>query len=158
MSHYSTVQYTIQAADRKWNNTPENAVGPVECRLNEFGTVLPFVFGFLGETNNAVRKLVKEMATVGARNLWRQMGQTCQNNAYGILLNKFTRTIGVAAVRANARMKLRVLGTLLGRRDDAQYHRASREEARFREAEWDNYLRHGPRGRAEYHHGSEHCI
>ena len=55
-------------------------------------------------------------------------------------------------------MKLRVLGTLLGRRDDAQYHRASREEARFREAEWDNYLRHGPRGRAEYHHGSEHCI
>ena len=113
---------------------------------------------FLGETNNAVRKLVKEMATVGARNLWRQMGQTCQNNAYGILLNKYTREIGVAAVRANARMKLRVLGTLLGRRDDAQYHRASREEARFREAEWDNYLRHGPRGRAEYHHGSEHCI
>ena len=147
-----------RAADRKWNNTPENAVGPVECRLNEFGTVLPFVFGFLGETNNAVRKLVKEMATVGARNLWRQMGQTCQNNAYGILLNKYTREIGVAAVRANARMKLRVLGTLLGRRDDAQYHRASREEARFREAEWDNYLRHGPRGRAEYHHGSEHCI
>ena len=118
-----------RAADRKWNNTPENAVGPVECRLNEFGTVLPFVFGFLGETNNAVRKLVKEMATVGARNLWRQMGQTCQNNAYGILLNKYTREIGVAAVRANARMKLRVLGTLLGRRDDAQYYRASREEA-----------------------------
>ena len=55
-------------------------------------------------------------------------------------------------------MKLRVLGTLLGRRDDAQYNRASREEARFHEAEWDNYLRHGPRGQAEYHHGFEHCI
>ena len=26
---------------------------------------------------------------------------------------------------------------------------------RFREAEWDNYLRHGPRGHAEYHHGFE---
>jgi len=50
------------------------------------------------------------------------MGQTSQINAHGILLNKFTRTIGVAAVRANARMKLRVLGTLLGRCDDAQYH------------------------------------
>ena len=86
------------------------------------------------------------------------MGQTSQVNAYGILLHKFTRTIGVAAVRANARMKLR---TLLGRRDDAQYNRASREEARFHEAEWDNYLRHGPRvyrGQAEYHHGFEHCI
>ena len=79
------------------------------------------------------------MAAVGARNLWHQIGQTSQVNAYGILLNKFKRTIGVAAVRANARMKLRVLGTLLGRRDDAQYNRASREEARFREAEWDNY-------------------
>ena len=142
----------------KWNNTPQNAVAPIEVRLNEFGTVRPFVFGFLGETNNAVRKLAKDMAKVGARNLWRQMGQTSQVNAYGILLDKFTRTIGVAAVRANARMKLRVLGTLLGRRDDAQYNRASREEARFQEAEWDNYLRHGPRGQAEYHHGSEHCI
>ena len=81
------------------------------------------------------------MTTVGARNLWRQMGQTSQINAYGILLNKFKRTIGVAAVCANARMKLRILSTLVGRRDDAQYNRASREEPRFREAEWENYLR-----------------
>jgi hypothetical protein len=28
----------------------------------------------------------------------------------------------------------------------------------FRKAEWDNYLRHGPRAQAEYHHGFEHCI
>ena len=53
-------------------------------------------------------------------------------------------------------MKLRVLAILLGRRNDAQYNRASREEARFHEVEWDNYLRHGPRGQAEYHHGFEH--
>ena len=111
--------------------------------MNEFGTVTPFVFGFLGEANKAVRKTIKHMASVGSENLWRQMGQTCQNNAYGILLRKLTRTLGVAATRANARMRLRVLGTLFGRRDDSQYNRASREEARFREAEWDNYLRHG---------------
>ena len=53
-------------------------------------------------------------------------------------------------------MKLRVLGTLLGRSNDAQYNSAAREAARFRKAEWDNYLRHGPRGQAEYHHGFEH--
>ena len=35
-----------KAADAKWNNTPQNAVGPIEVRLNEFGTVRPFVFGF----------------------------------------------------------------------------------------------------------------
>ena len=46
------------------------------------------------------------IATVGARNLWRQMGQTSQVNAYGVLLSKCRRTVGVAAVRANARMKL----------------------------------------------------
>ena len=67
-------------------------------------------------------------------------------------------TLGLAATRANARMRLRVLGTLFGRRDDSQYNRTAREEARFREAEWDNYNRHGPRGHAEYHHGFEHCI
>ena len=98
------------------------------------------------------------MAAVGSEHLWRPMGQTSQANAYGILLRKLIRTLGVAATRANARMRLRVLGTLFGRRDDSQYNRASREEARFREAEWDNYLRHGPRGHAEYHHGFEHCI
>ena len=145
-------------ADIKWNNTPQNAIGPIESRLNEFGTVIPFVFGYLGEANKAVRTLLKEIATVGARNLWRQMGQTCQVNAYGVLLNSYRRTLGVAAVRANARMKLRVLGTLLGRSNDAQHNSATREEARFRKAEWDNYLRHGPRAQAEYHHGFEHCI
>ena len=46
----------------------------------------------------------------------------------------------------------------VGRSNDAQYNSAAREETRFREAEWDNYLRHGPRGQAEYHHGFEHCI
>ena len=79
---------------------------------------------------------------------------------YGVLLNTYRRTLGVAAVRANARMKLRVLGTLLGRSNDVQYNSAAREAARFREAEWDNYLRHGSRSQAEYHyhHGFEHCI
>ena len=55
-------------------------------------------------------------------------------------------------------MRLRVLGTSVGRRGDSQYNRTAREEARFREAEWDNYNRHGPRGHAQYHHGFEHCI
>ena len=80
-------------ADIKWNNTPQNAIGPIESHLNEFGTVIPFVFGYLGEANKAVRTLLKEIATVGARNLWRQMGQTCQVNAYGVLLNSYRRTV-----------------------------------------------------------------
>ena len=84
--------------------------------------------------------------------------QHSQVNALGVLKNTYRRILGVAAVRANARMKLRVLGTLLGRSNDAQNTSAARQEAHFREAEWDNDLRHGPRGQAEYHHGFEHCI
>jgi len=147
-----------QQADRKWNTTPSGSIGPIESRLNEFGTVTPFVFGFLGEASKAVHNTIKDMAAAGSEHLWRQMGQTSQANAYGILLRKLRRRLGVAATRANARMRLRVLGTLFGRRDDSQYNRTAREEARFREAEWDNYNRHGPRGHAEYHHGFEHCI
>ena len=37
--------------------------------------------------------------------------------------------------RANARMKLRVLGTLLGRSNEAQHNSAAREETRFCKAE-----------------------
>ena len=148
-----------QKADMKWNGTPPGEKGPIELRLNQFGTVTPFVFGFLGEASTAVHETIKHMAAVGSEHLWRPMGQTSQANAYGILLRKLIRTLGVAATRANARMRLRVLGTSVGRRGDSQYNRTAREEARFREAEWDNYNRHGPRGHAQYHHGLfEHCI
>ena len=147
-----------RAADIRWNETPPGAQGAIELRLNQFGTVTPFVFGFLGEASTAVHETIKHMAAVGSEHLWRPMGQTSQANAYGILLRKLIRTLGVAATRANARMRLRVLGTSVGRRGDSQYNRTAREEARFREAEWDNYNRHGPRGHAQYHHGFEHCI
>ena len=37
------------------------------------------------------------------------MGQTSQVNALGVLKNTYRRILGVAAVRANARMKLRAV-------------------------------------------------
>jgi hypothetical protein len=48
------------------------------------------------------------------------MGQTSQVKAYGVLLNTYMRILVEAAVHANARMELRVLGALLGRCNDAQ--------------------------------------
>ena len=82
---------------------------------------------------------------------------------YIYIYNTYRRTLGVAAVRANARIKLRVLGTLLGRSNDAQHNSAAREEARFRKAEWDNYDTSATAPEAKrnmniYHHGFEHCI
>ena len=59
----------------------------------------------------------------------------------------------MAALRANARTKLHVLGPILGRRDDARYNSPSREAAPFHDVEWDNCLHHDPRGQADYQHG-----
>jgi hypothetical protein len=41
-----------------------------------------FVFGVYGETNEATRAEISEMAKVGAANRWRDMGQTSQVKAY----------------------------------------------------------------------------
>ena len=64
------------------------------------------------------------MAQVGAQHLWRQMGQTFPEYVYSVLRRKLKRTLGVAVTCANARMRLRVLCTIFGRRDDARYNRA----------------------------------
>ena len=74
--------------------------------------VRAFVFGVYGETNEATRAEISEMAMVGAAKLWRSMGQTSQVKAYAVLKHSLTRSLGIAAVRANARMRLRVLSLL----------------------------------------------
>ena len=79
----------------------------------------------------AVRTLLKEIATVASAR------ETC--GAKWGRLAKSTPTASSSTI-------------------NAQHNSATREEARFRKAEWDNYLRHGPRAQAEYHHGFEHCI
>ena len=48
------------------------------------------------------------------------MGARSQSEARGALISYFRDIVGICAVRENARMKARVLGTLLGDYDEAR--------------------------------------
>jgi len=145
-------------ADHKYNGTAAGAVGPIEERLQQFGVVRAFVFGVYGETNEATRAEISEMAMVGAAKLWRGMGQTSQVKAYAVLKHSLTRSLGIAAVRANARMRLRVLSLLSKGGTSVPVGSAADENRHHEEAERENYRRNGPRGRATFAAHSNNCI
>ena len=71
-----------------------------------------------------------------------------------------TRSLGIAAVRANARMRMRVLSlsrASLGGKS-VPVGSAKDENKHFEEAERENYRRHGPRARAAFAAHSNNCI
>ena len=142
----------------KYNGTAAGAVGPIEERLQQFGVVRAFVFGVYGETNEATRAEISEMAMVGAAKRWRGMGQTSQVKAYAVLKHSLTRSLGIAAVRANARMRLRVLSLLSKGGTSVPVGSAADENRHHEEAERENYRRNGPRGRATFAAHSNNCI
>ena len=72
-----------------------------------------FVFGYLGEASNDVREEIKKMALSGAQNLWRGMGLSSEEEAHSVLQHRYTKIMGIAAVRAIARMRFRVFGVML---------------------------------------------
>ena len=97
---------------------------------------MPLVIGAFGEINNEFDKLLKHVAEIGAERNWRTMGARSQSEARGALISYFRDIVGICAVRENARMKARVLGTLLGDYDEACKRRGSgrRRFERFRRA------------------------
>ena len=61
-----------------------------------------------------------------------------------------TRSLGIAAVRANARMRMRVLSRASLGGKSVPVGSAKDENKHFEEAERENYRRHGPRARAAF--------
>ena len=66
--------------------------------------------------------------------------------------------LGIAAVRANARMRLRVLSLLSKGGTSVPVGSAADENRHHEEAERENYRRNGPRGRATFAAHSNNCI
>ena len=155
---YTEYRTKARNADHKYNGTAAGAVGPIEERLQQFGVVRAFVFGVYGETNEATRAEISEMAMVGAAKRWRGMGQTSQVKAYAVLKHSLTRSLGIAAVRANARMRLRVLSLLSKGGTSVPVGSAADENRHHEEAERENYRRNGPRGRATFAAHGNNCI
>ena len=103
-------------ADREYNDwdAESNGPGPVESRLAGFGTVRALVFGPRGEVSKDVERLIRKAAEVGAERRWRLMGARSQQEARAALLFMMRRSIGITAVRANAKMMRERLGLVLG--------------------------------------------
>ena len=85
---------------------------------------------------------------------------TSQVKAYAVLKHTLTRSLGIAAVRANAnaRMRLRVLSLLSKGGTSVPVGSAADENRHHEEAERENYRRNGPRGRATFAAHSNNCI
>jgi hypothetical protein len=66
--------------------------------------------------------------------------------------------MGIAAVRANARMRLRVLSLLSKGGTSVPVGSAADESRHYEEAERENYRRNGPRGRSTFAAYSNNCI
>ena len=103
---YTDYRKKARDADQLYNGTAAGAVGPIEERLQQFGVVRAFVFGVYGETNEATRAEISEMAKVRAAKRWQGMGQTSQVKACAVLKHTLTRSLGIAAVRAKSQRSL----------------------------------------------------
>jgi hypothetical protein len=119
-------------------------VGPVWQRLKQYGRVEGLVIGCYSECSTALHALLKTLAEVGAAHTWREMGASDETEAGGVLLNEFRRTLGIAATRHWALLKLDRLDHFYATdaAGAAQRRRKSQKEHRS----WDDmyYTRHGP--------------
>ena len=80
------------------------AVGPVEAHLGMFGEMRPFVVGAFGEHSSGLHLLVKAMAVTGAEKHWRAMRCQTAKECRRALVAMIRRTLGLAAMQANAQL------------------------------------------------------
>ena len=95
---------SARAIDRGFCGTAVGEIGPVERRLGLFGEVRPLVVGAFGEHNVVFEKLVATAADSGAEKHWRRMRCLSPAHCRGVLVAMLRRTLGMAAVRANAQL------------------------------------------------------
>ena len=80
---------------------------PIEDRLRNFGDVRAVVFGAYGEASRDVHLLIGVAADRMAARRWRAMGARTQTEARGFIIGCLRKRMGMAAVRAMARHRLR---------------------------------------------------
>jgi len=105
--------HAARAKDRLYNHTPQGTIGPMEQRLADFGRIRGLVFGFTGEASSDVQGLVDIIAKTGATTHWKTMGARSQLDAANSIKRLARTTLGMAAVRENARHKIARIGLLV---------------------------------------------
>ena len=116
--------------DITYNAHPEdsNIPGPVRRQLQSYGRIRGFVFGAFGEVSKDVQKYTEELAEMGSERTWRDMGARSQMEAKNLIRTMIRESIGIEAVRGNARLLLDRLAVMSG---DAAKAKQRREGSRF---------------------------
>lgn len=114
--------------DKKFNDTPQGSVGPVEARLNSFGTIQGLIVGAFAEGSSHLHHLIEQYANTAANRLWRGMGARNAMEAKNILKQDARRHLGVEMARGNARHKL---GRLEQWQGNAEQGNANHQRSRF---------------------------
>jgi hypothetical protein len=106
-----------RTADTKYNDWDfaADGLGPVETRLESFGTIRALVIGPRAETSKDVERFIDKCSEIGAERRWRRMGARSQVEAKAYIKFAMRRSIGVVAARANAKLVRERLGICLGR-------------------------------------------
>ena len=102
-----------------------NGPGPVEQRLNSFGTVRGLVFGPRGESSKDVERLISASAAIGGERRWRELGARSAVEAKAFIKYKMREAFGITAIRASAMVKRECLGIVLGNASGGEARRKS---------------------------------
>ena len=78
--------------------------GPFQRRWQEIGGIKVLAVGAYGEVSDTVRELLAEAAEAGATRLWRRHGCRSEQEALSMVATALTARLGVAFVRAQAKL------------------------------------------------------
>ena len=141
-----TTEYRDKArrVDQQYVGTAAGEDGPVSRRLAGYGRVRGLVFGAFGEASEDVHDLVQTLASSYSARHWIDMHARDPNEAKAIVARMLYRSWGLAAVRANATLKLGGISFVgagsaaaAGRRNaSTAWHARAREAYQLHHAGW----------------------
>ena len=117
-------------ADKEFVGVPEGQQGPVETRLRGYGDIIGMVFGAFGEASEAVHEFVQVVAK--ARAAGGPGKGAGPKGEVAKLVGQVRRQLGVAAVKAQAKLLLERLQLVGQKAPTAQEQVAARAQEQQR--------------------------
>ena len=88
--------------DRRYVGIPEDQMGPVEARLDQYGDLQGLVVGAFGEGSDDLHNLVQILAETRIRTLGMARGTPGTEEEQGVIVGQIRRRLSVVSVRAQA--------------------------------------------------------
>ena len=132
-------------ADEKYNSHhPEDGLGPIGRRLEEFGRIKGLVVGPRGEASDDFHSLVQTVAGIAAERRWRSMGARSPLEARAHITDKIVLHLGIIAIRENAAHKRAALEISTGHQRSGSKGSYGRHFFDFMQEEYEARYGSGP--------------